>query len=127
MENQIKTFEDACKALSIPATLPVVDALPEKHRKAIIANYQLFIIAQALNEGWEPNWNDFSEYKYYPWFDMETYGDAPVGSGFSFHDCDCVNANADVGSRLCFKSRELAEYAGKQFESIYKDLYLIEK
>lgn len=127
MENQIKTFEDACKALSIPTTLPQVDALPEKHRKAIVANYQLYVIAQALNEGWEPNWNDFSERKYYPWFDMETYGDAPVGSGFSFLGYDCDYTNTFVGSRLCFKSRELAEYAGKQFESIYKDVYLIEK
>lgn len=31
-----------------------------------------------------------------------------------------------VGSRLCFKSSELAEHAGKNFTSVYKQFMVIE-
>jgi hypothetical protein len=46
---------------------------------------------------------------------------SPSGVGFSYVDCVRWLTSSDVGSRLCFKSSELAEYAGKTFESIYKD------
>ena len=106
---EIKSFEDACKKLGIEATLPDVSMLPSDQQKAIIAHYKLVIIAQALNEGWKPNWNNFNEYKYCAWFDMS----AP--SGFAFDDCACWLSISLVGSRLCFKSRELAKYAGEGY------------
>ena len=77
------------------------------------AHLKIQIIAKALNEGWYPNWNDTNEYKYYPWFK------ASPGVGFSFSDYDFALTRSTVGSRLCFKSRDLAEYAGKQFIDIY--------
>ena len=51
------------------------------------------LIAKSLNEGWTPNWNNNNEYK---------------------------DSNSNVGSRLCFKSRDLAEYAANQFTDVYK-------
>ena len=115
---KIKTFEDACKALKInPALLLDVSMLPEGDRKHIIANYKLIKIAEALNEGWKPDWENYNERKYYPWFSMDT----PSGFGFSYSHCDHSLSSSGVGSRLCFKSSELAEYAGKQFEAIYND------
>lgn len=113
---KIKTFEDACKALGLnPAVLPDVSALPEKDRKYLIANYKLIKITEALNKGWTPNWNNWDEYKYYPWFSMRS------GFGFSGSYCDNSYSYASVGSRLCFKTEELSDYAGKQFEDLYKD------
>ena len=42
--DKIKSFEDACKHLRLnPNDLPVVDMLPEKDRKSIIAFYKLRI------------------------------------------------------------------------------------
>lgn len=79
----------------------------------------LKLLAKSLNEGWTPDWNDDNQYKYYPRFYMG------VSSGFRFYDCDGWNTNSYVGSRLCFKSRELAEYAGKQFTDVYKQFMLI--
>ena len=115
---KIKTFEDACTALKInPALLPDVSLLPEGDRKHVIANYKLIKIAEALNEGWKPDWKNWDELKYYPWFRMDT----PSGFGFSYSFCAYSFTASIVGSRLCFKSRELAEYAGKQFEAIYND------
>lgn len=87
-----------------------------------ILNYQLaVIIAKALNEKWEPDWANSNEYKYYPWFNMG----GSSGSRFAYYDFVLVCSVSAVGSRLCFKSRELAEYAAKQFTDIYKQFYLI--
>jgi hypothetical protein len=127
MNTEIKTFEDACKHLGITNDTPNVSILPEQHQKAITAHYKLVIIAQALNDGWEPDWNNYSEYKYYPWFDLEIYGDAVPGSGFSYRGCVCGRTHSRVGSRLCYKSSDLAEYAGKQFLDLYKDYFVIQK
>jgi len=80
------------------------------------AHLLLKMIAKSLNEGWRPNWDNSNEYKYYPYFDMR--------SGFRFDDAyDHWASGSNVGSRLCFKTRELAEYAGKTFESTYKDYF----
>lgn len=63
--DRVKSFEDACQVLGISTNVPEVKGLPRKHQKAIIANYKLIVIAEALNEGWKPNWQDSDEYKYY--------------------------------------------------------------
>lgn len=120
---KIKTFEDACKALKLdPKKLPKVIGLPALHKKSIIAYYKLVIIAQALNEGWKPNWSDGMELKYYPWFWFNK-----AGSGFSHYDYVGSGASASVGSRLCYKSSEIAEYAGKQFKNLYEEYHLLSK
>ena len=82
-----------------------------------LAYKQLKLIVQAFNEGWVPDWTNSNEYKYYPWFKMGS----PSGGGFSSHDCDSWITTSTVGSRLCFKSADLAKHAGQLFESIYKD------
>lgn len=119
--DKIKTFEDACEALGITTELPNFSAMPESEQKALTAHYKLVIIAKALNEGWTPDWENGRWDKYYPWFTMGS----PSGVGFS--DCAYVgwSTHSSVGSRLCFKSRELAEYAGRQFEELYKDYFVL--
>lgn len=126
MTHKIKTFEGACKALGInPKSLPDVKALPKKHQKALVAHYKLIIIIEALNEGWEPNWNDRGQYKYFPYFQVEASEKKPAGFGFSNAHYDSWPAGTHVGSRLCLKSYDLALYAGKQFKKEYKDYFLI--
>ncbi len=98
----VKSFNDACALLGINTNLPEVSALPEKHRRAIRANYKLIIIAEALNEGWVPNWNDANESKYFPWFTVN----ASAGLGYSYVSSTTSNTNANIGSQLCFKNRE---------------------
>jgi hypothetical protein len=118
---KIKTFQQACKKLGIKSALPDVSALPKDQQKAIIAHYKLVIIAKALNDGWKPNWKDSSQWKYYPWFDMQS------GSGLSYYDDVYAYSISPVGSRLAYKSSDLARYAGKQFIKLYKDYFLIGK
>ena len=119
--DRVKSFEDACQVLGISTNVPEVKGLPRKHQKAIIANYKLIVIAEALNEGWKPNWQDSDEYKYYPWFDMSN----PAGVGYSNTNSTASNTRANVGSRLCLKNRELAIYFGQTFTDLFNDSLLL--
>ena len=119
---KVKSFEDACQILNIEANLPQVEMLPENHKKAIIAHYKLIIIAEALNEGWKPDWDNDDEWKYYPWFDMEG---SSSGVGFSYYVYANWSTSSHVSSRLCFKSRELAKYIGETFIDLYKDYFIV--
>ena len=117
---KIKTFEDACQVLNLdPTHLPIVDLLTEKDRKSIIAYYKLTIIIRALNEGWEPNWKDSNEFKYYNYLFVRS------GSCFVYSYTYFTNSDTFLGSRLCFKSSELAKYALSQFNNLYEDYLLI--
>lgn len=119
--DRVKSFEDACQVLGISTNVPEVKGLPRKHQKAIIANYKLIVIAEALNEGWKPNWQDSDEYKYYPWFDMSN----PAGVGYSDTYAAASYTSAFVGSRLCLKNRELAIYFGQTFTDLFNDSLLL--
>jgi hypothetical protein len=122
--DRVKTFEDACNVLGLDAddVLPydADDIMPydaDDSTEAINAFAKLNAIAKALNEGWTPDWNNSNEYKYWPYFKMQ--------NGFSFDGVVYWCTLSAVGSRLCFKTRELAEYAGKQFLDIYKEWMVI--
>lgn len=119
--DRVKSFEDACQVLGISTNVPEVKGLPRKHQKAIIANYKLIVIAEALNEGWKPNWQDSDEYKYYPWFDMSN----PAGVGYSSTASTASHTPANFGSRLCLKNRELAIYFGQTFTDLFNDSLLL--
>ena len=118
IKDRIKTFEDACNELGIDSSEVSASGKIEEAFDSIAAYTKLIIIIRALNEGWKPDWDNHSEYKYYPWFNMS-------GSGLSFFGSVNRRSFSCVGSRLCFKSRELAEYAGKQFIDIYSKFFLI--
>ena len=121
LKKNLKTFEDACKVLGIqPSVVPTFELYPEQDRKAMQAHAKLVLIARAANQlandnkPWQPDWNDYDQYKYYPWFDMGG------SSCFRYHVYADWISYSTVGSRLCFKSSVLAEYAGKQFLNQYK-------
>lgn len=98
--------------------------LPEKDRKSIIAFYKLTIIIRALNEGWEPDWSNWDEWKYYNWFYVGK-GEDQRSSGIRYSDTSCTNTNTCTDSRLYFKNIKLAKYAAEQFEELYREYLLI--
>ena len=79
----------------------------------------MVVIVEALNEGWKPDWDNYNEAKYYPWFEM-----SPSSFAFDVSTYDNEAALAGSGSRLKLKSRELAKYCGEQFKDIWKDIQL---
>jgi len=125
--NELKTFEDACKVEGLDANkvLPDFSAYPEQDRKAMVAHAKLVIIARAANriankgKEWKPDWNNYSQWKYYPWFEMGG------SSGFLFGDCGVWRSHSHVGSRLCFINSDVATQVGKQFEDLYKEYFLL--
>jgi len=120
--DRIKTFQDACSLLKVPEkdVLAFTGNTPDE--LAVNALCKLIVIIRALNEGWQPDWNDNSQHKWYPWFDMEVDRNNPPGFRFVGAYCAYAGTYSAGGSRLCFKSGELAEYAGKQFTDIYQQL-----
>jgi len=116
---KIKTYEDACAALKLnPNSVPDFSMIPEEEQAALIAHAKLVVIAKAANGDWKPNWNDNGERKFYPWFDMEAGDNNP--SGFSLGGVYVDGTYTYVGSRLCYKSREIAEHVANTFLELYK-------
>jgi len=113
----IKTLDDAYEATK----RPVLDFsfLPDDIRDYFKAQYDVITIAEALNEGWCPDWDNSNEPKWRPWFIMDPSAFAFAGSDYAYS-----GALAGSGSRLHFKSEELATYAAKQFPDVWKKLQL---
>ncbi len=113
--DRVKTYADACVELGIE---PETDESLSKlgFTKDEIAYRKLKVIVKALNEGWEPDWTNDNQYKYYPWL---VYSDS--SAAFRFYDTYYTYTSTYVGSRLCFKTRDLAAYAGTQFINMYND------
>lgn len=99
--------------------VPDFSDLPKDMRKHFIALYKMEVITEALNEGWKADWDNSDENKYYPYFIM-----SPSSFAFDGSRCGCAYAFAGGGSRLCYKTRELAEYSAKQFIDIWKDIQI---
>ena len=120
---KVKSFEDACIVLGIEPKVPDFSFLPTAEHKAHIAHFKLVIIAKALNEGWTPDWSNGNWDKWFAWF----YFDSSSSAGrFSFVFSVGRRSCSTCGSRLCFKSSELAEYAGQTFEDLFREYYVIE-
>ena len=116
--DRIKTYEDACDILGLGKDNQVkVSHDMSKDEKSIKAYAKLIVVIRALNEGWEPDWDNSSQYKYYNYWDMR--------KGFSFFGVAYDWTFTAVGSRLCFKTEELSKYAAKQFEQLYREFYTI--
>ena len=113
----VKTLEDAYSITKRPKL--DCSHLPVDLVEYFEAQHDAIVIAEALNEGWTPDWDNSDELKWYPWFVMGS-------SAFTFYSslCDCSRATAGSGSRLRFKTEELATYAGKQFLDVFEKLQL---
>ena len=135
---RVKTFEDACAILGDKHRF-VKEYLGVEYNnvvitKELISYLKLRIIVAALNEGWKPKF-DGDEYRYYPLFYIYTKEEYEklnedekkkcrvVGrsnsSAYAHHASSYLSTRS--GSRLAFKTEELAEYCGKQFIDIWVD------
>ncbi|MCM1219673.1 MAG: hypothetical protein NC548_34770 [Lachnospiraceae bacterium] len=151
---RVKTYEDAVRELgeNHPFVEMASGAQWRYEGKAgadIVAYLKLRVIVAALNEGWEPQFTE-GERRWYGWYDLiskEDYeemseeakancrvvGRAVVSAGAGgglvcsgAHHVSAVSSTSH-GSRLAFKSEELAEYAAKQFIDIFADFCFLPK
>lgn len=121
--DRVKSYEDACAVLGINphSSMPDTSECPVEDRKAYVAFHKLVIIIRALNEGWRPDWMNPNQNKWYNWWYVDT---KHAGLAFAISRCAPSNTAAYVGSRLCFKSEALADYAAETFKSLYEDYLL---
>ena len=142
---RVKTFADAVAILGND-NQAVIDyyAVADKNcTKDILAFAKLRVIVEALNEGWRPAFSK-DEHRYYLWFCIyskeefdnlseyyknkssvisRSYGNSNAVSKFvyaSVYDAS-LSPYAQNSYFLSFKTRELAEYCGKQFIDIWAD------
>lgn len=147
---RVKTFEDAVGELGNEHPLVKVyqsikyGYCSELVGKDLLAYTKLSIICEALNEGWHPQFT-LDERRWYPYYELFTneeieemteeeksrvVGRAGYSAGaYGGLVCSYAYYVSSVsysvyGSRLAFKSEELAEYAGKTFIDIYKDFVM---
>ena len=122
--DHVKTFEDAFM-IKTGHSYAYAGEPYEKHRMPHeIARIKLEVICSVLNEGWRPNFLNKDEYKFYPLFKVCSRGNSSEGLVFAITVHAPADAFAMIGARLCFKTQELAEYAGKQFVNLYEIMLL---
>ena len=144
---RIKTFDDAIRELGDRHPLVEQYHIVKGSFKGtggiedLEAYLKLRIITEALNEGWKPQFTK-GERRWYFWYDLLTkeqydklsaedksrvLGRGGVSAcayfGLVYAGADYASSGtlSSFGSRLAFKSEELAAYAGKQFIDIYAD------
>lgn len=134
----ITDFESARKALGLESNVDfellgrfdkfdsivqLISDINPMHIEALIALNELFTIAQAWNkeDGFVPDFSDWNQDKWFPWF---KYDKDAAGFVYAYTKGTPTVANANIGSRLCFKTPERAEQFGKQFVDIYNKVFL---
>ncbi len=145
IKERVKTFEDAVAILGNfnEAVVNYHIVFKVTSTKDILAFAKLRVIAEALNVGWRPTFSK-DEHRYYLWFCIYSKEEFDKLYEYYKNRCSvvsCVGGNAYTdnffiyasvydassssyahpGSRLVFKTRELAEYCGKQFIDIWAD------
>ena len=97
--NEVVTdFKSACEYLHIKPDFKI-EVADKKHQKAVEAYYQLCVIAEAWNKA--------------------------DGFVYAYSANSPSNTNANIGSRLCFKSSDRARQFGNQFVSLINDMMLV--
>lgn len=144
IRERVKTFADAVEILG-KDNQSVIDyyVIADKTcTEDILAFAKLRVIAEALNEGWKPKF-DGDECRYYPWFYIYSKAEYEELDEDEKKECRVVGRSSSnayahggveyalafgapsysysyYGSRLAFKTIELAEYCGKQFIDIWE-------
>ena len=119
VNEEITCFESAKRYLNLKGP-------NEKNIAPLIALDQLFTIAEAWNkaDGFVPDFSDWSQNKWYPWF---KYDKDAAGFVCATANYTPAYASAYLGCRLCFKTMARAEQFGKQFIELYNKVFLINK
>lgn len=150
---RIKTVEDACNELGEENVLVQAYRTAEFNTSGnqndvsdVVAYLKLRVIAEALNEGWQPKFTT-DEYRWYPWFYIYTQEEidkmdeekkkklwlcgcasehwSMCGLAASLSSDAWSHSNSHISARLAVKSEELANYFGQQFIDIWADYVAI--
>lgn len=114
-------YTAACEILNREIlTIDSFAALPEAQRNAFFALHKIHTVIEAINEGHQFDWNNWEEKKWFAWWDMETYGDAPAGSGFAVGGVGYADTGTDVSARLCTRTEEHTRFVAELMLDEYR-------
>lgn len=119
-QDWLQLFKQFCKDNGLSYVDIVGYEIKNKKHEAAIAYNMLVEIIEVANKKdnggreWFPDWDNSSEYKYQPWFDMRS------GSGFAFYNAYDWHSGAGAGSRLCFKNESTAKTVAIKYLAIYE-------
>jgi hypothetical protein len=114
----IKTYEDACKAMGTTPEQDLPYANPANAKQEALNGWAMMdTIAAAIND--DPDFPDHSDGKWNKWTIVWNMNDTTSPLGFSFSNSVGWSASSDVGSRLEFFSKAKAEYAARQFQEVF--------
>jgi len=112
--SKVKNFKDILKlsGKTLKEILPYQKPIAENQVK-LNALAKIQLIEEVLNQGWKPTWNNFNEYKYYPYFELQKVGFAFDGSAYGFQYYD--------GAVACYQNKKISDFVGKTFISEYRE------
>ena len=130
---KLASFEDACKIAGDNPT----DSKFVTGSTYCIALEKLVVCVKAANmlqedgsvgKEWQPNWNNGSELKWQPIFEVKASKNKPQGSGLVFGRADGWRAVTYVPSHLCFRDEETLKTicAKPKIRKLYED-YMLQK
>lgn len=123
MELFITKRNSEASALPFKETSQFLEDLNPRHLKALAALNKLFTIAEAWNkaDNFVPDFSNENQYKYYPWFVYDKDAARFVYASTSYV---AIYSDANIGSRLCFKTENRARQFGEMFADLYNDVFL---
>ncbi len=118
--NYIELSKQFCKKnkLSYSGIIPFVKP-KNNNQEALNATAILFEIIDRANKKdnknneWIPDWSNYNEYKWYPYFYFS-------GSGFAVHYTHFWDSYTVAGSRLCFKNEATCKTTAIKYLPIYE-------
>lgn len=121
----IESFEEGCLVTGRnPKHRPIVKHLLPQDRQRSISAYELDVIyeAQNLNDGFVPDFLNWSQEKWTAGSTVKKGGNHPSGFVFSLSVYGYWHTVTYVGARLCVKTRERALELERKFESQHLDV-----
>lgn len=80
--------------------------------KNVKAYQQEIMIAAFYNKGWTPDWTKSDEYKYYPYFYMDS---------FRLDDVSCCATDSGVGAPQVYKNEKDCKEAVEVYLDVFKE------
>ncbi|AXP79201.1 hypothetical protein CJ739_101 [Mariniflexile rhizosphaerae] len=117
------TLKEAFAQENLDPNTIEIKGVPERHIEALKAVAQLFVMHDAVNPDFQPDYTNRKQSKHENWFKVGS----PSGVGFSFDGCDGWHSNSVVGARLVSEFPKASEYIAEECKEQYKKLMVYER
>lgn len=119
---KFKNSKEAFASQNFDPSKVEISGVPEQHVEAVKAIINLFVVHDAVNPTFTPDFTD-SNWKYSNYFELGS----PSGRGFSFNDDDGWYSVSFVGSRLVSENSEASNLIAKICKNDYKNLMVYDR